>query len=620
MKQRPLGQLIGYLRPHWPRLAVAAALAVVSMVLAVVGPLLLGDATNLLFAGLFSRGIPADVTKAQAIAALRAHGHGLVANMMSAMDITPGHGVDFTRLGRELGLAAAIYLLGSVFVWAQGYVMTGVAQRTVYRLREAVEEKLPRLPLQYFDSHPHGDVISRVTNDIDNLATMLQDVLGELFSLLLMAVGVTALMFWISPLLAAASLATIPLGMAVSVRIARQSRAAFVAQWHRTGELNGLVEETHTGHALVLAFGQRQSMIDEFGRQNDQLREVSFRAQFFSGVIWPVFQFIANLNYVIIAVLGGFQVATGRLSLGSVQAFIQYSRMSSQPVTQLASQLNLLQSGLASAARVFDFLDEPEEDQTVRGDAAGFERADAGRGLRLEHVSFRYEQDRPLIEDFTLKVAPGQTVALVGPTGAGKTTIVNLLMRFYEIDSGRILLDGTDYRDLDRDQVRRCFGMVLQDTWLFGGTIRDNIGYGNENASDEDIVAAAKAAHVDHFVRTLPEGYATVLQGDSAGISAGQKQLVTIARALLANPPILILDEATSSVDTRSEMLIQNAMARLRSGRTSFVIAHRLSTVRDADTIVVMDEGRIVEQGSHEELLRSEGLYHDLYAHQFATR
>jgi ABC-type multidrug transport system fused ATPase/permease subunit len=632
MTRTAVRRLAARLRPEWSRLAVAQLLAVISVGFSITAPLLLGSATNILFDGIVGQRLPAGLTKAEAVAVLRARGQGQFADMLGAMNITPGTGVDFTRFGRVLGLGALLYLLGAAFFWAQGYLMTGIAQRTVYGLRQAVEEKLARLPLRYFDSHPHGDILSRVTNDIDNLATTLQDGFSELLTPMLTAVGGISLMFWISPLLAAVSLAVIPVVMAMTVRVARRSKTQFDAQWNRTGQLNGLIEETHSGHALVLAFGQRRAMIDEFGHQNEQLREASFRAQFLSGVILPAFQFIGNLNYVIIAALGGYQVATGVISLGGVQAFIQYSRQFTVPTTQLASQLNLLQSGFASAERVFEFLDAAEEppgqdDQGAAGAAAPGRaggipapaaQAPAARRVQLQHVSFRYDPDRPLIEDFTLEVAPGQTVAIVGPTGAGKTTIVNLLMRFYEVGSGRILLDGVDYRDLGRDQVRRCFGMVLQDTWLFAGTIRDNIAYGKQGASDKEIIAATTAAHVDHFVRTLPDGYATVLDGDISGISAGQKQLLTIARAFLANPGVLILDEATSNVDTHTEMLIQNAMARLRSGRTSFVIAHRLSTVRDADTIIVMEAGQIVEQGSHQDLLRRGGLYRDLYNSQFA--
>jgi ABC-type multidrug transport system fused ATPase/permease subunit len=623
MKRGVLPRLMARLKPEWFRLAVAASLAVVSVGFSVTGPLLLGNATNILFDGLISKSLPAGLTKAQAVAALRAGGQGQLAGMISGMNLTPGTGVDLDRLGRVLGLAALLFALGATFTWAQGYLMTGIAQRTVFGMRQAVEEKLARLPLRYFDSHPHGDVLSRVTNDIDNLGQSLQDGLSELFTAALLVIGVMAMMFWISPLLAGVSRLTIPLAILVTFLIVRRSRTQFVAQWEHTGRLNGLVEETHSGHALVLAFGQRRAMIGEFGRQNERLREASFRARFLSGVIEAVLPFIGNLNYVLIAVVGGYQVAAGAISLGSVQALIQYSRQSSEPLTQIAGQINLLQSGLASAKRVFDFLDAAEEVAATTPGAqaglrAGAERAPIARRVQLQHVSFRYHPGRPLIEDFTLEAAPGQTVAIVGPTGAGKTTIVNLLMRFYEIDGGRILLDGADYRDLSRDQVRGCFGMVLQDTWLFAGPIRDNIAYGREGASDEEIVAAATAAHVDHFVRTLPDGYATVLDGDASSLSFGQKQLLTIARAFLANPGILILDEATSNVDTRTEVSIQNAMAGLRCGRTSFVIAHRLSTIRAADTIVVMDAGRIVEQGSHEDLLLRRGLYHDLYNSQFS--
>jgi ATP-binding cassette subfamily B multidrug efflux pump len=424
-------------------------------------------------------------------------------------------------------------------------------------------------------------------------------------------------MFWISPLLGAVSAVTIPLAIAITFLIARRSQVQFTAQWDQTGTLNGLVEETHTGHTLVQLFGRRKATIDEFDRQNGRLYEASFRAQFLSGTIQPSMQFLANINYVVIAVLGGYMVASGSLSLGDVQAFIQYSRQFTMPLTQIASQMNLLQSGLASAERVFEFLDAEEEAPDRPSVAGPVLRPLAAGRVKLKHVCFRYEPDKPLIEDFNLDVSPGQTVAIVGPTGAGKTTMVNLLVRFYEIDSGRIILDGTDYRDLTRDEVRSSYGMVLQDTWLFAGTIRDNIAYGRPGATDKEIVDAAEAAHVDHFVRTLPDGYDTLLDQDASNLSSGQKQLLTIARAFLANPSILILDEATSNVDTRTEVLIQEAMARLRHGRTSFVIAHRLSTIRDADTIIVMDAGHIVEQGRHAELLTRRGLYHSLYNSQF---
>ena len=612
-----LRRLLARLRPERIRLVIALLLGVTSVGFLVSGPRILGDATNVLFNGVVGKLLKVGTTKAQAIALLRSHGQGQIASMVSGMNIVPGRGVDVGELGRVLGLAALVYLLGAAFNYGQGYTMAGVTQRTMFGLRREVEEKLGRLPLRYFDSHPHGDILSRVTNDIDNLSTTLQQGLSQLLTSVLTIVGVLGMMFWISPLLGAVSAVTIPLAIAITFLIARRSQVQFTAQWDQTGTLNGLVEETHTGHALVQLFGRRRATIDEFGRQNGRLYEASFRAQFLSGIIQPSMQFLANINYVAIAVLGGYMVASGSLSLGDVQAFIQYSRQFTMPLTQIASQMNLLQSGLASAERVFEFLDAEEEAPDRPSVAGPVLRPLAAGQVKLEHVCFRYEPDKPLIEDFNLDVSPGQTVAIVGPTGAGKTTMVNLLVRFYEIDSGRIILDGTDYRDLTRDEVRSSFGMVLQDTWLFAGTIRDNIGYGKPGATDKEIVAAAEVAHVDHFVRTLPDGYDTLLDQDASNLSSGQKQLLTIARAFLANPSILILDEATSNVDTRTEVLIQEAMARLRHGRTSFVIAHRLSTIRDANMIIVMDAGHIVEQGRHAELLTRRGLYHSLYNSQF---
>ena len=613
-------RLLARLRPERVRLVIVLVFGVISVALLVTGPKILGTATNVLFDGVVGKQFPAGVTKEQAVALLRAHGQGQLADMISGMNIIPGVGVDITQLGRVLGLAALVYLLGAVFGWGQGFIMAGITQRTMYGLRREVEEKLARLPLRYFDSHPHGDILSRVTNDIDNLSTTLQQGFNQLLTSVLTIIGVMGMMFWISPLLAAVSVITIPLALVVTFLIARRSQVQFTDQWDRTGTLNGLVEETHTGHVLVQVFGRRRPTIDEFGRQNQQLYQASFRAQFLSGIIQPSMQFLANLNYVVIAVLGGYWVASGRMSLGDITAFIQYSRQFTMPITQIASQMNMLQSGLASAERVFEFLDAPEEAPEHASAAGGPSAARpsqvTGR-VTLEHVFFRYEPDKPLIEDFTLEAAPGQTIAIVGQTGAGKTTVVNLLMRFYEIDAGTITLDGTDYRDLTRDQVRRCFGMVLQDTWLFAGTIRDNIGYGKQDATAEEIAAAARAAYADHFIRTLPDGYDTLLDEDASNLSAGQKQLLTIARAFLASPPILILDEATSNVDTRTEILIQEAMSRLRQGRTSFVIAHRLSTIRNADTIIVMDAGRIVEQGNHADLLRRHGVYYSLYNSQF---
>ena len=611
-------RLLGRLRPERVKLVISLLLGVVSVAFMVTGPKILGNATNVLFNGIVSKQLPAGVTQQQAEATLRLHGQNQIADMISGMSLTPGVGVDLNALGRVLALAVAVYLLGAAFNFGQGYLLAGVTQRTMYGLRAQIEQKLTRLPLRYFDSHPHGDILSRVSNDIDNLTTTLQQGLSQLLTSVLTIVGVLGMMIWISPLLAGVALITIPLAILITFLIAKRSQVQFAAQWDRTGTLNGLVEETHTGHGLVQVFGQRPATIDEFGRQNRRLYEASFRAQFLSGVIQPTMQFLSNFNYVVIAVLGGFRVASGTMSLGDVTAFIQYSRQFTMPITQIAAQMNMLQSGLASAERVFEFLDATEESADYVPAAAPTSPPPPRSGqVSLENVSFRYEPDKPLIEDFTLDVAPGQTVAIVGPTGAGKTTLVNLLVRFYEIDAGRISLDGTDYAELTRDEVRRAFGMVLQDTWLFEGTIADNIAYGKEGATDEEIVDAATAAYVDHFVRTLPDGYATRLDADASNFSSGQKQLLTIARAFLASPPILILDEATSNVDTRTEVLIQEAMARLRQGRTSFVIAHRLSTIRNADTIIVMDGGRIVEHGDHAQLLARRGMYYSLYNSQF---
>ncbi len=614
---RTLRRLLRRLGPDRFRIAIALAFGVVSVGFTVSGPRILGNATNVLFNGVIGKLLHPGVTKSQAIVSLRAHGESQIASMISAMNVTPGKGVDIGELGKVLGLAALVYLAGAAFNYGQGFLLAGVAQRAMFGLRREVEEKLARLPLRYFDSHPHGDILSRVTNDIDNLTTTVQQGLSQLLTSILTICGVLGMMFWISPILAAVSAVTIPLAIVVTFLIARRSQVQFALQWDQTGDLNGLVEETHTGHGLVQVYGRRTATIEEFNRQNKRLYQASFRAQFLSGVIQPSMQFIANVNYVVIAVVGGYRVASGLLSLGDVTAFIQYSRQFTMPITQIASQMNLLQSGMASAERVFDFLDAEEESAEPPFKARLALPIGGAGSVKLEHVYFAYASDEPLIEDFNLDVAPGATVAIVGPTGAGKTTMVNLLIRFYEIDSGRISLDRVDYRDLTRDEVRRAFGMVLQDTWLFAGTIRDNIAYGKPEAGEDEIVAAAQAAHVDHFVRTLPDGYETRLDEDASNISSGQRQLLTIARAFLANPSILILDEATSNVDTRTEVLIQEAMAKLRHGRTSFVIAHRLSTIRDADTIIVMDHGHIIEQGSHRDLLERHGFYYSLYNSQF---
>ena len=613
--RKTLGQLLGRLRPELPLIVIVAILGSASVFFGVIGPKIIGNATNIIFNGIVGKQLPAGVSKAQVIALLQAHGQSQLAQLLSGMDVTPGKGIDFTQLANVLLLAVGVYVVAAIFTWVQAYIMAGVAQRTVYRMRSDVEEKLGRLPLKYFDSHPHGDILSRVTNDIDNVSTTLQQGLSQILTSVLTVIGVLAMMFWISPLLAVISLVVVPLTVAVTLVIGRQSQRQFAAQWKWTGSLNGHVEEMHTGHMLVQVFGQSRNAQEAFDSQNGKLYESSFKAQFLSGIIQPAMQLLGNLNYVAVAVLGGYRVVSGTMSLGDVQAFIQYSRQFTMPLMQVAGQMNLLQSGLASAERVFELLaaEEESEDRVFGGVIA-----DAGH-VSLEDVSFRYVPDKPLIDAFSLDVRPGQTIAIVGPTGAGKTTIVNLLMRFYDIDSGRIRLDGTDTKEMSREQVRGAFGMVLQDTWLFAGSIRDNIAYGKVGATEDEIVAAAKAAHVDSFVRTLPDGYSTMLDDEASDLSSGQRQLLTIARAFLADPAVLILDEATSSVDTRTEVLIQQAMARLRSGRTSFVIAHRLSTIRNADLIVVMDGGHIVEQGNHAELLRREGFYYRLYNSQFTS-
>jgi len=611
---KTLRQLLARLRPERIWIVVSALLALGSVAFSVIGPKIIGNAVNVIFDGVLGKNLPAGLTKAQVVAQLRAHGQGQIADLVAGANVVPGHGIDFTMLGRILGLAGLVYLLSAALQWLLAYIMASVAQRTVFGLRQDVEAKMARLPLKYFDSHPHGDLLSRVTNDIDNISTTLQQGLTQILTSTLTIVGVLAVMVWISALLAAVALITVPLSILTTLLVARRSQKQFAAQWARTGTLNGHVEQMHTGHVLVQVFGRRQKAIEEFNQQNQALYEASFRAQFLSGIIQPAIAFLGNVNYVAIAALGGYLVASGRITLGDVQAFIQYSRQFTMPITQLAGQLNLLQSGLASAERVFEFLDAQEEapDRVVNSLPA-----EPQGHVALEHVAFRYEPEKPLIMDFSLEARPGSTIAIVGPTGAGKTTSVNQLMRFYEIDGGRICMDGVDAREVSRDGVRRVFGMVLQDTWLFTGTIRDNIGYGRLGSTADEIVAAAQAAHADHFIRTLPDGYDTVLNDDASNISAGQKQLLTIARAFLADRTVLILDEATSSVDTRTEVQIQQAMARLRQGRTSFVIAHRLSTIRNADSIVVMDQGKIVEQGAHAELLARHGFYYTLYQSQF---
>jgi ATP-binding cassette subfamily B multidrug efflux pump len=607
-------RLLGLLRPHAVTIAIVVVLAVVSVTCSIAGPKILGNATNVLFQGVLSKAIPPDQTQQQYVAGLRASGQQQLADLYSSMPLTPGEGVDLAAIAEMLVLLAVVYALSAVFQWLQQKLTVTMSQRIVFELRGRVDRKLARLPLSYFDGHSRGDILSRVTNDIDNIANTLQQSLTQIITSALTVVGVLAMMFWINWVLATISLLTVPLSVVVTMFIAKRSQKQFAIQWERAGTLNGHVEETHTGRAIVKVFGREADAARTFDEENEKLYDASFKAQFISGIIQPALNVVGNLNYVAIAVIGGVQVANGALSLGDVQAFIQYSRQFTWPITQLASIANVMQSAVASAERVFELLDEAEESPDSETPVV-LERAQGA--ITLRDVSFRYKPDTPLIDDLDLTVRPGQTVAIVGPTGAGKTTLVNLLLRFYEIDEGAILVDGVDTREMSRDGLRRLFGMVLQDAWLFGGTIRENIGYGREDATDEEILSAAEAAHVDHFVRTLTDGYETRLDDDATNVSAGEKQLLTIARAFLADPQILILDEATSSVDTRTEVLIQKAMAKLMENRTSFVIAHRLSTIKDADTILVMNHGRIVEQGSHAELLARGGFYFDLYSSQF---
>lgn len=609
-------RLLAQMRPERAVISVALALGVLSVALTVVGPKVLGHATDLIMSGIIGRQLPDGLTKAQAADQLRAHGQGGLADMIAAMPVVPGHGIDFGTVGRILLWVTLIYVGASLFGFVQARIATRVVQRTVFRLREQVEEKLARLPLSYFDRQQRGEVLSRATNDIDNIQQTLQQTLSQIVASLLTIVGVLVVMFWISWLLALVALVTVPVSVVVATKVGKRAQPQFVQQWKTTGKLNAHIEEMYTGHSLVKVFGRQRESAELFREQNEALYAAGFKAQFISGIIQPAMMFIGNLNYVLVAVVGGLRVASGALSIGDVQAFIQYSRQFSQPLTQVASMANLVQSGVASAERVFELLDAEEQAPDPERPA----RPDRIEGrVAFEDVSFRYAEDKPLIEDLSLAVHPGQTVAIVGPTGAGKTTLVNLLMRFYEVRGGRITLDGTDIAAMSREELRAHIGMVLQDTWLFGGTIAENIAYGAPAGTPMDkIVAAARATHVDRFVRTLPDGYDTVLDDEGSNVSVGEKQLITIARAFLAEPAILVLDEATSSVDTRTEVLIQHAMAQLRTGRTSFVIAHRLSTIRDADVILVMENGAIVEQGPHDALLAANGAYARLYAAQFA--
>ena len=615
-------RLLGHLAPERMILLGAILLAVIGITMSVLGPKILGWATDVIFTGVIGQSLPAGATKQQVVESLRAQGNDTYADMIDRLNVVPGQGIDFSLLGDYLLLALGLYLVSSLFLWWQGYLLNGAVQRSIFALRNEIEAKINRVPLSYFDKHTRGELLSRVTNDIDNISQALQQTLSQLLTSVLTVIGVTVMMFVISPILALIALVTIPVSILVTSVIGKRSQKLFVSQWKATGELNGHVEEAFTGQSLVKVYGRSREVEEVFAERNQSVYRASFGAQFVSGIIMPTMFFIGNLNYVLIAVVGGLRVATGTMNLGDVQAFIQYSRMFTQPLTQVASMANLLQSGVASAERVFEVLDVEEES----ADATGALTPTRGR-VDFEHVSFSYEvsskeddavPSEPLISDLSLVAEPGQTVAIVGPTGAGKTTLVNLIMRFYELDGGRITLDGTDIASVPRAQLRSQIGMVLQDAWLFHGTIRENIAYGRPGASEQDIHAAAEATYVDRFVHSLPDGYDTVIDEEGSNISAGEKQLITIARAFLADPALLILDEATSSVDTRTEVLVQRAMSALRSDRTSFVIAHRLSTIRDADVILVMEDGQIVEQGTHHELLEARGHYFDLYNSQFA--
>jgi ATP-binding cassette subfamily B multidrug efflux pump len=609
-----LKRLVGYLGPQKVAVTIVVIVAALGVTFNVLGPKVLGKATDVIFAGVVGKQLPAGVPIPTIIAALRAKGQGQMADMLSGMHVVPGQGIVFDDLFKWLMLAVGLYAVGAILMWTNGWILNSVVQKTVYEMRRQVATKLERLPLSYFDKQPRGELLSRVTNDIDNVSQSLQQTLSQLLTSLLTVVGVLIMMLTVSPILTIIALVSIPVSVGLVIVIGKQSQKRFAAMWKHTGELNGQIEEAFTGHALVKVFGRQQEMNTTFHDKNAELYKSAFGAQFISAIIMPVMFFVGNLSYVLVAVVGGLRVAAGQLSLGDVQAFITYSRQFTQPLTQIASMSNLLQSGVASAERVFEVLDAEE----MSAESTGILPEPVQGKVTFENLGFSYLADKPLIENLNLEVEPGQTVAIVGPTGAGKTTLVNLVMRFYELNAGRITLDGVDISSIPRADLRSNLGMVLQDTWLFHGTIRDNIAYGRPSATDEELHAAARATYVDRFVHALPEGYDTVIDEEGSNVSVGEKQLITIARAFLADPALLILDEATSSVDTRTEVLVQKAMGALRHGRTSFVIAHRLSTIRDADVILVMEHGQIVEQGNHASLLAAKGPYYDLYQSQFS--
>lgn len=607
-------RLIGLLAPHKWAFTVASLLGAIGVVLAVIAPKVLAEATNIIFEGFISLQLPAGVTQAQVVEGLRAEGQQDLANIVEAATLTPGEGIDFVRLSQVVIIVLMLYVGASLLSWIQGYVINVIMVRAMWTLREDVEAKVHRLPLRYFDRVQRGELISRVTNDIDNITQTMQQSLSSALTSVLTVIGVLIMMFSISWQLALVTLVSLPLMAVIFGVIGPKSQAAFGVQWKKVGRLNARVEESFSGHALVKVFGRERDASEKFRAENEDLYEAAFKAQFLSGMIMPGMMFIGNLTYVGIAVLGGLMVASGQLRLGDVQAFIQYSQQFTQPLAQLGGMAAVVQSGTASAERVFELLDADEQEP----DSADAPAPVDGDGtIEFENVSFAYTPERPLIRDLSFGVEPGQTVAIVGPTGAGKTTLVNLIMRFYELDGGRIMLDGQDIAELTRHDVRARTGMVLQDPWLFAGSIRENIRYGRQSATDDEILDAARATYVDRFVHSLPDGYDTVLDEEASNVSAGEKQLITIARAFVAQPSVLILDEATSSVDTRTELLVQNAMAALREGRTSFVIAHRLSTIRDADLILVMEHGDIVEKGTHDELIAAKGAYYRLYNSQF---